>query len=218
MDLAHLSDHPFTVATARANGISHSALRKALGLGTVRRVLHGVYVRADVPLSLDVRIAAVALVVSRHSIIRDRTAAWIWGVDVHEFRELDGVPPVESCVLRGHDPTDRRGVRGASRDLLPVDWVEVNGVRVTTPLRTALDLGCRLPRRQALAAMDALMRAHRFTQADVARSVPRYFRRRGVIQLRELAPLVDRPTPCGSRGPASSCWTTGCRCRSSSTG
>jgi hypothetical protein len=39
--------------------------------------------------------------------------------------------------------------------------------------------------------MDALMRAHGFTTADLQRLLPRYFRRRGVIQLRELVPLVD---------------------------
>ena len=73
----------------------------------------------------------------------------------------------------------------------PSDWVEVHGVRVTTPLQTALDLGCKLPRRPALAAMDGLMRAHGFTTADLARALPRYFRRRGAVQLRELVPVVD---------------------------
>jgi hypothetical protein len=124
-------------------------------------------------------------------VVCDRTAAWIWEVDVHEFRELDVLPPMESCVLRGHDPTDRLEVRGKTRDLQPTDWVEVGGVPVTTPLRTALDLGCMLPRRRAIAAMDALMRVHAFTQADMTGILPRYFRRRGVVQLRELVPLVD---------------------------
>lgn len=78
-----------------------------------------------------------------------------------------------------------------SRDLAPCDWVEVHGVRVTTPLRTALDVGCSLSRRSALAAMDELMRGHGFNVQDLRRQLPRCFRRRGVIQLRELVPLVN---------------------------
>ena len=64
-------------------------------------------------------------------------------------------------------------------------------MKVTTPLRTAMDLGCKLSRREALAAMDALARAYGLTRADMVRLLPRYFRRRGVVQLRGLIPLVD---------------------------
>ncbi len=46
------------------------------------------------------------------------------------------------------------------RDLAPQDWLEIGSVKLTTPLRTALDLGCGLNRREALGAMDALARAH----------------------------------------------------------
>ena len=77
-----------------------------------------------------------------------------------------------------HVPTDRPEVAGGTRDLMPCDWVEVEGVRVTTPLRTAMDLGCSMVRRRALAAMDGLMRKHAFTVIDMRRLLPRYFRRR----------------------------------------
>lgn len=182
---------PFTFAEWRATGLSPRRLRTALRAGLARRVLHGVYLRADVPLTLEVKARAVALVVGPDAVVCDRTAAWMWGVDVHEMREWDDVPPVETFVVRGRDPIDRRGVRGGTRDLAPQDWVEIHGLRVTTPLRTAMDLGCALNRREALAAMDALMRVHRFSHAELARTLPRYVRRRGVVQLRELAPLVD---------------------------
>jgi len=157
----------------------------------LRRVLRGVYVRGDVLVTTEVRLAAAALVISPHSVACDRTAAWIWGVDTFEYRELDGVPPVETFVLRGRHRTSRPEHRGGVRDLQSCDWVEVNGVKVTTPLRTALDLGCTLNRREAVAAMDGLMRCHGFTDRDLRRVLPRYRRRRGVVQLRELIGLVD---------------------------
>jgi hypothetical protein len=150
-----------------------------------------VYLRSDVCLTVKVKLAAAALVVNSNAVACDRTAAWIWGVDVYEFRELDAVPPVEVFVLSGHRRCERTGVRGGERQLLPTDWVEVAGVKVTTPLRTAMDLGCILNRRQAMAAMDALMRAYGFTHRDMDLMLVRYRRRRGVVQLRDLVPLVD---------------------------
>ncbi|HET6168234.1 MAG TPA: hypothetical protein VFE07_15495 [Marmoricola sp.] len=67
----------------------------------------------------------------------------------------------------------------------------VAGVAVTTPLRTALDLGCNLRRRDALAALDQFMRLHDIDRDALTRASARYFRRRGVVQLRQLIPLAD---------------------------
>jgi hypothetical protein len=58
-------------------------------------------------------------------------------------------------------------------------------------LRTALDLGCALGRHRALGALDQFIRVHGITHEDMDGWLPRYFRRRGVIQLRELIPLSD---------------------------
>lgn len=71
---------------------------------------------------------------------------------------------------------------------------EVTGVEalpVTTPARTAYDLGRYQRRSAAIARMDALMRAAPFSADDVAALVQRYGPVRGVRQLRELLPLVD---------------------------
>jgi REase_MTES_1575/Transcriptional regulator, AbiEi antitoxin len=191
MDIHALPSRPFTLRSALELGLSRTQLRRAAAAGAVERLFHGVYVRGDIPVTTEVRVAAAALVINPGAVVCDRTAAWIWSVDVFEFRELDGVPPVEAFLPSGCRRTERSEVRGGERDLRPCDWVEVGGVKVTTPLRTAMDLGCRLNRRQALAAMDALMRLHGFVRADMERATPRYFRRRGSVQLRELVPLVD---------------------------
>lgn len=177
--------------SAATHGLSAPRFRQAVRRGQLRPIMRGVFLRVDVCLTLEIKVAATALVTNSSAIVCDRTAAWIWGVDVHSFRELDGVPPVETYVPPGGRAPERSQVRGGERDLLPGDWVLLDGVRVTTPLRTAMDLGCLLPRRHALGAMDALMRAHGFTRDDMAGLLGRYFRRRGVVQLRELVPLVD---------------------------
>jgi hypothetical protein len=191
MMIPPLPDRPFTPRDAAAVGITRKRLRLAVDQGIVRRVFTGVYVRADVPDSTELRAKAAALVMSRHSVLCDRTAAWIYGIDVLRYAELDVIPPLETYVLRGHNPTDRHNCQGGSRDLLPEDWQVIGGIRVTTPLRTALDLACKLPRRQATAALDAFAREHQVTVADLRRLLVRYFRRRGVVQARELVPLTD---------------------------
>lgn len=186
-----LPDHPFTTRDALDRGLTSSELGRAVAEGALRRLFTGVYVRSDVPDSTVLRARAARLVMSPHSVLCDRTAAWIHGLDVYRYAELETLPPLESYVLRGHDPTDRRECHGGTRDLLPVDWEVIGGIRVTTPLRTAVDLACKLRRREAMAALDAIARDLGVTTPEMNRLLLRYRRRRGVIQARELVQLTD---------------------------
>jgi hypothetical protein len=189
-DLA-CSGRPFTYRAARAAGWSRRRLVDGVRNGVLRRVLLGVYVAAEVPDTFETRAAALSLVVSPHSVVCDRTAAWLHGIDVFGFGDLEILPPIETCMLRGHTRTRRDGVDGRTRDLLQRDLMRVHGIVVTTPLRTALDLGCGLGRHRAIGALDRFMQLHGLTHEQMQRELPRYFRRRGVIQLRELVPLAD---------------------------
>jgi hypothetical protein len=145
----------------------------------------------DTPETTEMRAQAVAKVVRPHHVVTDRTAAWLHGIDVHVNAERDGVPPIETCALRGHEPTAIAGIDARTRDLHPDDVMTVHGVRVTTPLRTALDLGCCLRRREAYAALNVFAVRFGFNAADYERALVRYRRRRGVVQLRALVSLVD---------------------------
>lgn len=182
---------PFTPSDAAAQGISRKCLRLAVEQGVLRRPFTGVYVRADLEDTTELRARAASIVMSEHSVLCDRTAAWIHGIDVLKYAELDVIPPLETYVLRGNNPTDRHNCHGGTRDLAPGDWQVISGVRVTTPLRTALDLACKLPRREAMAALDAFAREHGVTAAELTELAVRYSRRRGIVQGRELAPLTD---------------------------
>jgi len=184
-------DTPFTRADLEALGVDEPALKRALRRGQVRRVVRGVFVASDLPDTLELRARAVAKVVRPHHVITDRTAAWLYGIDAHVYAERDVLPPVETCALRGHEPTTITGVDGRTRDLRPEDITVIHGVLVTTPLRTALDLGCCLRRREAYAVLNTFARRFRLTSADCEQQLPRYRRRRGVIQLRDLVSVVD---------------------------
>lgn len=182
---------PFTLADLRALGIPEARLRRGVRSGEVRSVVRGVFVTAETPDTIEMRAAAVSRVVRPHHVVTDRSAAWLHGVDVLGWAEHDLVPVVETCALRGREPTELAGVDGRTRDLRPGEITTVHGVNVTTPLRTALDLGCSLRRREAYAALNAMARLHGLTREDYLMALPRFRRRRGVRQLRPLVQIVE---------------------------
>jgi very-short-patch-repair endonuclease len=190
MESSPFPDRPFLASELRSLGISRPRLDRAVREREVRRVLRGVYLRTDVADTIETRLQAAKLVLPPGSVICDRFAAWLYGIDLFQFGETAVLPPIETCVLRGKNRSRLAGVRGRTRDLGKDDIVEMDGVFVTTPLRTALDLGCNLWRRDATHVLDRFLRDFG-TRDELARGAIRYFRRRGVVQLRELIPLAD---------------------------
>lgn len=187
-----LPAHPFHVSEAPDLGLSRHDLRRLHAAGHLRRPYTGVYVPVELPDDVLLRARAAALTLPAHTVLVDRTAAWLWGVDCFDVHEIaTAPPPLEVVALRGHTRTRRAAVYGAERDLAPVDITEVAGVPVTTPVRTACDLACLWGRYSALATLDAFAREHALGFEDFLRVLPRFRGRRGVVQLRELARLVD---------------------------
>lgn len=186
-----LPDRPFCAAELHDLGIPRHRLRRMLHDGEVLSPVRGVFIPAWLEDSPETRAAAVGRVVTAHHVICDRTAAWIHGVRAYSLKELATVPAVEACALRGHAPTQLTGTDGRSRDLAPGDIMTIGGVRLTTPLRTAMDLGCNLHRREAMAALNDFARLHGITAPVISKELPRFRRRRGVVQLRRLVPLID---------------------------
>ena len=184
-------DGPFTWPMIRDAGVTREQLTAWVLNRQARRVLQGVYVRSEAPDDPLARARAAALVMRPFAIVCDRSAAWIHGVDTFEFRELEILPPLETWVLRDYSRIRRRDCSGGQRDLARDDIMTIGEVRLTTPLRTALDLGCWLSRREALAALDGFRRVHGLTRRDFQQELSRYRRRRGVVQLRQLVPLAD---------------------------
>jgi hypothetical protein len=182
-------DLPFTAAMAATLGVSHSQLRRLLARGLVRRVCRGAYAVSQAPDDLDLRARALSLVVSPSAVITDRTAAWLHGVDVLPRSALTVSPPI-SVFQRPGTRSRRDGVISGERMLLPRDIVEIGGLAVTSPLRTALDLGRLLWRYDALGVLDQFCRRG-VTVEELEAEVERFKGMRGVVQLRFLVPLAD---------------------------
>ncbi len=113
--------------------------RRLVRDGDLLPVTDDVAVPAGVPVTAAVRGAALAARVPPRAVVVGETALWVHcgGVPDHDL-EL----AYRSSVFR-----------------LGADSVDVGGVRVTTPERTAVDLACRLPHGSAVEALVALARA-----------------------------------------------------------
>ena len=171
--------------------MTRDRLMRLVRQGLVRRVVKGVYVDAVCPDTLELRAAALALVTPESAVVTDRTAAWLHGVSVLAKNDHLAVPPVTVFRLAGYTRIRTRSNIGGERSLLVRDIEVVHGVRVTTPLRTALDLGRLTRRDDAIGCLDALLATGRFSRAELLAEIPRFRGFRGVVQLRELAPLAD---------------------------
>lgn len=189
--LDDLVSRPFTLEQALAAGLSRSRLAALLRERSVRRVLHSVYVSSTLADNLSTRVEALKLIILPFVVLCDRTAAWLHGVDVLAYAELDVPPPLDTCVPQGNTRVRKAHCKGRRRHLARGDVMELSGVLVTTPLRTALDLGCLLSRRTALACLDWFLRLGYFNQQALKTELHRFARQRGVIQLRELVVIAD---------------------------
>ncbi|WP_182920328.1 hypothetical protein [Nocardioides cavernaquae] len=185
-----IPDGPFLFGTVAALGWSRHDLRCALTERRIRRVLHGVYTGADLEDSPALRFAAAKLVLAHHAVVSDRSAAWLHGIDAFDPGALAHPPRLEVVSPASATRVRREGVLGGSRALLREDVQIIDGVAVTTPVRTAADLACLRGRSAAFAAMCAFARHHGVSRADLVAIAERYKGRRGVTQLRALAPLV----------------------------
>lgn len=183
-------DHPFTAREAEALGISRATLRALLATGAVKQLLHGVYVPGWWPDTPDTRARALGHVAPEHTVVVDRSASSLHGIDVLDYAELDVPPDLEVASIGGAAPTRRDGVLGGKRDLLADEVTTIGGVRATTPIRTCCDVATLRGRHRAFATLEAYRTKYGFTTADLTAMLPRFYGRRGSIQLKELVPLA----------------------------
>lgn len=142
-----------------------------------------VYVPRDTRMTAATRASAAWLWSRREGVVAGQSAAAL-----HRAKWVDDRRAAE-LLWTNRRPT--RGVRTWS-DLYAEDEVQViNGISVTTPARTALDIACRYPVNRAVAAIDALARATHLKMADVELLAQRYRGRRGIRNARIAIDLVD---------------------------
>ncbi|WGY03804.1 hypothetical protein QI633_08560 [Nocardioides sp. QY071] len=186
-------DAPFTRSTAhREGGLTPHQLAWLVEQGFLRRLLRNVYVATPVADSLDLRCAALRLVVPQDAVVCDRHAGWLHGAEmVLAPNEHLNLAPIRVFLpapgRRLRNVLADSGERTFARD----DVVELNGLRVTSPLRTTWDLGRQRYAEPSLAAMDQMLRLGLFSAAELAAGVPRFKGMRWVTVLRTMVAYVD---------------------------
>jgi hypothetical protein len=176
---------------AAGAGLSRYVLAGLVSDGVLQHPMRGVYYGSQHADSLDLRVACLSLVMPPGFVVTDRSAGWLWGVPMILAPGDHRTPPRVSAF-----GTPGRRMRNSLADsgerrLARRDVQTVKGLTVTTPLRTACDLGRLLHRDQALGAIDALLAHGTFDLDQLLMEVSRFKRYRGVVQLRQLAPLAD---------------------------
>lgn len=137
--------------------------------------------------------------VAAESLYANTVGAWLWsgrrGVvtgqaasALHGALWVDEDAPIELLWTNHHPP---KGIVARDERFDCDDVVEINGIAVATPRRTAYDLGRYLGRDDTVAQLDSLARATGLAAKDVAPLIARYSGARGVRRLRAALDLMD---------------------------
>jgi len=173
-------DEPFPGATAVAAGyLTMWELRK-----NYERVFPGIYVPKGLSLNAVGWAKAAAHWAKGAGIIVGCSAA-----AMHKTPWIDAEWAVE-LARPGHTKPPGR-IRTVRDTIAAHECCEVDGFRVTTPARTAFDIGRRLPRDQAIPIIDALCRATQLLPREIAAVAAEHAGMRGVRQLIAMVPLID---------------------------
>lgn len=150
-----------------------------------RPLFPDVYACAEVPVTHELRTAAVTGFLLPGAVASGRSAAVIWDVGL-----VDSDDDVEVTLPPGCRGGAVAGVRVTRRALAAEDTTARRGVAVTTPLRTALDLGRIHPVDDAVIALDRFLSTG-LVFLDEVRAAALLARRRDCRRIRTALSLAD---------------------------
>lgn len=166
-----------------SEAIARGSLTRGQLRWNYRQIHRDVYVPKNARPSLHDNIYAAWLWSGRRGIIAGRAAAAL-----HGAKWVDDFVPVEVVGPFNHAPP---GIIVRREHIVAEDLVELHGLPVTGPARTAFDLARHLPRGQAVAQLDALSAATALDPSDVTRLIARNKRARGVRRCQVALSLMD---------------------------
>ncbi len=170
---------PFVGTEARREGkLTERELRRSC-----TRIYRNVYQRQDAELTARDRALAAWLWSGKKAVVAGNSAAAL-----HGARWVDPNEPAELITDRKRPPPL---IITRNETLLCGETTSVDGVPVTSPARTAFDIGRRPGLRTAVIRIDALARATGVSVREVQPLIDIHRGARGIKQLRRLLPLVD---------------------------
>lgn len=148
-----------------------------------RRMWPDVYVAQGHDVELIDRLRGAWLWSGRRGVIAGVAASAVYGT-----QWIDVDQPIELIWRNGRPPA---GLIVRNDALGPREVTKVRGIPVTSPARTAFDLGRLLPRDQAVARLDAFLWTVPSALSDVQTVIDRHPGLRGVTRLATALALAD---------------------------
>lgn len=170
---------PFVGTEAiRAGTLTERELRRSCA-----RIYRNVYQRRGWALTAGDRAVAAWLWSGKNAVVAGNSAAALLGA-----KWVDPYGPAELITDRKRPPPL---IITRNETLRAGETTAVDGVPVTSPARTAFDLGRRPGLQNAVIRIDALARATGVTVDDVRPLIDAHRGARGMKQLRRMLPLAD---------------------------
>lgn len=189
---------PFTLQRALEAGVRRRWLTDLTQAGLLRNPIKGVYLGSQVVDDTSSRLACLGLVTPADAVVVDRHAGWAQGANMLLLpNEHLNALPIAMFLPQGRGRLRNKLADSGERTFRAEDLIVVDGVRMTTPLRTALDLGRQRWPEPALTALDALHRLGRFTVEELVSEIERFKGMRWVTTLRDVAPHTDGRSQSG---------------------
>jgi very-short-patch-repair endonuclease len=170
---------PFVGTEAlRAGTLTQRELRRSC-----TRIYRNVYQRRGAAFTAKDRAIAAWLWAGKRAVVAGNSAAALLGAEW-----VDPHAPAELITDRKRPPAL---ILTRNERLAAGEVVAVSGIPVTSPARTAFDLGRRRGPQTAVIRIDALARATGVTADEVLPLIDTHRGVRGIKQLRRVLPLVD---------------------------
>src|SRR4051812_23403790 len=157
-------------------GLSEDTIDRRMLAGRRHQVHRGVYAVGHRRLTREGRYLAAVLASGDDAVLSHRSAADLWDLRASKEREIDVIVP-----------THRRGdatIRVRQDALHPSETMTRDGIRVTKPLRTLLDLAAVVNEKQLERAIRQAVYRQLTTTALLAEAVHTRTGRRGAARLR----------------------------------
>ncbi len=170
-----------TVRQLMEFGIGRGAIEYALARGRlllVHRGVHAVGHAALAPLAAE---CAAVLACGAQTYLSHRSAAWVWGVRPRPEGAVDVTVAERDAGRR------RAGIRvHRVSGIDPRDSREYQGIPITSPARTLLDIACEVSQRELELAVDEAIARRLATRHAIRLVISRYPQRRGCAPLAAL--------------------------------
>ncbi|WP_433284552.1 hypothetical protein ACQPZQ_25060 [Pseudonocardia sp. CA-142604] len=174
-----------------AAGFAAGEVRQQVRVGALVSVRRGAYLTGALPPDPELRhvilVRAALSDLAADAVVSHASAAVVLGLP------LWNVPLGHVHVTRCRRSGARRssGAHVHAAPLEPDEIVEVDGLRLTSPARTVVDLARWLPFEQAVVAADGALRLELVTRAGLAEAVERAARRSGSPAARRVVAFAD---------------------------